>query len=825
MDSVAGMHVSNRWTHSVVTRMVGCFCLGGVLLSIGLGVIEYSRSMKLVEVATSQQMLLTARNLQDVLHSLIAAGRDNAVQSALNIFTQDPRIVGVRLDTRGEPSITAGRWDNDMSNHAIWVPGDGGSHARGHLELDRRTILMTSFLEGGKTHTVEMLIDGPFIRQRTQGQVIAQLSSVWIVLGTLTLVGLLMLRRWLIAPLSSIIDLTRSGAGAAAFEHTGERLHGEFGDVCHAISRMLRRLDETTDQLRRREQAFEHLYQFAPAAMISVDPDGKVIQANRRAAELLGWADERGLVGAEILSFIAAEDRGLFRQCIDRLDLDRLHGAELRIELHGDVRDLSVEFAAVHDKDGRLAHVRLSLIDITETKRLDRHIAEQRRLMDLVIHHMSDAILLIGADGRILSGNHRLGQLLNINVNDLVGHDYDPADFWSRLELVNYAAFMQRLAPAIARLDHPIQEQVETRDGAFLFQIIPVFDERQQLVAQLWVVQEVSANLRNRRLLEQQAQQLRALQRVGRNLQQIDDIETLLTRAMMELDRVFGVEAMGLALRGTEAGHRCRQILKIAETQCPLNMGAPLAHAVASELMPRVLPNRATSFWTDLSQYEDWTEAFTGAGFESMAATTIGGRYQTQGVFWIARRGGNRIERHHLFLLEALAPLLAVSLENAQLRQSMCNLSLTDPVTGLPSRQLLKRMMARQVARVNQPWTMIALELDHFDALPDTAGERLLKRVSGVLLEQCRASDEIVRFDKSQFIVISPTLEIHQSQRYAQRLADAVARLDHDHPGQFHVTVAVANLPHDQADGRAPLTIVLERLADARQKRLVGRAT
>ena len=811
-----------RWVNSVATRLVGAFCLGGVALSIGLGALEYQRARSLTEVATTQQMLDASRNLKDMLRALLRSGQDQAIDNALAVFTQDPRLPGVRVEAPDGHHHIAGRWKPIDDRVAMWRV-DGSAHAYGKLDLSHPTMLLTSLTVNGATYRIQMLVDGPFIAQRTCNAVIRQLSGIWLILGLLTLVGLMILRRWLITPMTQLLNLTGRNAPATEFDAAGEQMPGEFSRLADSIAGMLRRLDQTTHQLRQRERAFEHLYAFAPAAMISVGPDGRIVEANRRAAELLRLDDDSALVGAEILQFIVAEDRGLFRQCIDRVESDRLHQAELRLSVGGQVRDLRIEFAAVHNETGRLTHVRLSLLDITDTKQLARNVNEQRRLMDLVIGHMSDAVLLIDVDGRIITGNTRLSQLLHVNHDDLAGQKYDPGEFWSRLEMLNHNAFTGRMRHAIQRLERPIQEQFETADGAFLFQVIPVYDESHQVVAHLWVVQEVSAQVRARRLLEHQAAQLQALRQIGRKLQHIENVDDLLLRSVRELYRVFNVEAVGVALRSGSTGRRCSQMLCLDDQLSPLPAGNAIAQTIAGELMPRVMSNRATSFWTDLSQHGKWTAPLVDAGFETMAATSIFNGQQTQGVFWVARRGGQRIERHHLFLMEALTPLLSACAENACLHQRMLDWRVVNTVTSLPEARLLKRMIARRVCTPGVPWALTLIALDDYDAMVHTHGQatahRILRHIADLLRDHCRAGDDIIHQCDGRFIILSDQQDIHEACPYADRLKSIICETNFAETDEqalhVHVSTGVAASPDDHHQSQSTLQIAEQRLAAA----------
>ncbi len=816
---------SINWTSSVVSRLVVTFCVGGLLLSLGLGFMEYHRSLQVTELATSQQMVMLEQNLQQVLRSLIAHGETGPIDSTLEIFSQDPRVRAVRLSAPDGKIYSGGTWSPAFSTAHTWTLTNGQASPTDRLDLSQETVLVSSFLEGGKRYAIQMVIDGPLVQAKLRNQVINQLSTIWVVLGMLTLLGLLLLRRWLVAPLGRIVGLTKGDAPATVFEETASDMRDEFGELAGSIGRMLRGVDHVNEQLRQRERAFTHLYQFAPVAMISIGADGKIARANRRAAELLHWADENSLVGTPLLDFIRNEDRGLFRQCIDRLELDRMHRCELRLDVDGKTRDVAAELAASHDEDGNLAGVRISFVDVSDSKRLMNQVSDQRRLLDLVVNHMSDAILLVGADRKIIAANRRLATLQRLDAEAMQGQPYDAAEFWARLDLVQPAVFEQRMAMATETLTTPIQEQFETRDGAFLFHVIPVCDETQQPVAQLWVVQEVSAQLRSRRLAEQQTEQLRALQRIGQKLHTAENVQDLLMLVIGELSETLQTEAVGIALRGVDSERRCVQLIWQGSDRSMLEPSSPLSEAVADQLMPRVLGSRSTSFWTDLAQHSDWAGAFEKSGLESMASTALINRDQTQGIVWIARRGGKRIEQHHLFLLEALAPMLATAFDNAQLRQQLRQFQLTDPVTNLPSPRLLSGMISKLVNRPGHPWSLLMVDVDNFKHINDTGGHNLandvLRQVGQTLRETCRGSDQVIRLERDIFVILCPDLEAPAAANLAGRIRKRVSSIDLNALGVHAIdkatcSIGIACSPHDHTRGELTIDIARQRLAAAK---------
>lgn len=811
-----------RWTDSVVTRLVVWFCLGGLSLSIGLGLLQYQRAERLAAVSRGQRLMLDARELQDVLRTAIRAENHESVTAALRAFTGREEVTAIRV-LEGERTLaTEGPWPESAETAPRWsMAGDDTQIAPG-LDLLNPTVLRTMFGARGRQFVVEMLIDGPAVRHQVRQAAMRQISAEWLLIAVLTLFGLLLLRRWVMAPLCRIVAMTAKPASIPDFETAAEQMDGEFGQLASAIGDMLANLNRTSSQLRQRERTLEHLYQFAPGAMLSIGPDGTITEANQRAASLFDLTSEQDLIGRDILDLLKHEDRSRFRQSIDRLDLERVHRCELRVVTAGperQVRDVAIELAGVFDDHGTLAGVRLSILDICESKRLIRQVTEQRRLLDLIVNHMSDGILLVDRRLHIVAINRRLAQLLRLNPDQLIGRDYDVADFWTHLELTDPVAFVKLMRrpdqPAHQSYDH----QFDTRDGSYHFHVIPVSDGVEGVAGQLWVVQDVTAEVRNRRLLDQQSAQLRALQRVGGELHGARGVEELMRRVLPRLYEVMGVEAVGIALR--HAGpDRSRQLIYSGGTGGVEACEMELADAVAAHLMPRVFSSRATSFWTDLEQYGRWTRPFIHCGFDSLAATAVYSQPRTQGIVWIARRNGRRIERHHLYLLEAFAPIISTSLDNAHVLDHMQALGLTDPATSLPTTRHLRLILDPPRGQpATALWSLLCVQIDRFEPLAAAHGpsaiDTMLNCLANVLADSCRAAEYVIYDGEGRFLVYCPEEAIDSLAALAERLRERIRAKSFDlgdgQPTAVTVSIGLSGRPADGNDLDAVLHAATRR--------------
>ncbi|MCX5659270.1 MAG: diguanylate cyclase [Planctomycetota bacterium] len=809
---------------SVVFRLVAGLLLGGVVLSMGLGFLELRSSEAVLRSEVTQRMVMTTYSLQNVLRDLVSHDSTQKAREALSLFTNGGRVRASRLLCEGKPQIELGDWSAGIEKQAkLWHLDR--AHLRGdEVDLNRYTLLVSDFDHLGKFWSLQLLIDGPAAARQMRSQVWGGVTIEGLFLVVITLLGLLLLRRWVTGPLAEIMELLRANAGPESFRHLARESRDEFGLLAGAIGGMLQRVDTTADRLRRSEAAFQHLYQFAPAAMVSLNPQGQVVEANRRAAELFAAGSEAALVGRDAVDLVRQEDRGMLRQTIDRLAIDALTRCELRVVAGDKAIDVLVECGSIRDQDGILQSVRLSLLDITEWKLLQRQVAHKSQVLNVILDHISDAILLVDVNGKVAAYNRQLATLLNLKPGEHVGDPYEAQSFWDELGVAEKDLFVSRLRQIDAESQRPAQERFVARAGTFLFQGIPVHDPTQQPLGRLWVVQEITSQEQSERLLETQEAQLQALKHVSVRLSDAGDVDALLERAGRRLHEVFHVDAVGISLRSGRGAGRSRQILHRGTGAMLLDANRNLVEAVERQLMPEVLAAREIAFWPDLPPKSEWSKAFTQAGLTSVAAGPLRGSHDAQGVLWIARRGGERLESRHLFLLEALAPLIAVRLEVAQLREQMQHLEMTDPLTALPNRRQVEFDVRRLVHRPGYPWSLVLLKVDHFreinSVLTHDAADKLLCSIAARLRQLSRRDTIVVRPGGSIFGVLCPGANRAGTLMLAERLRlafhDMAAELNDGTTRKLTASIGVVASP-DDGIGEDLLDLALARVELAKR--------
>jgi diguanylate cyclase (GGDEF)-like protein len=135
---------------------------------------------------------------------------------------------------------------------------------------------------------------------------------------------------------------------------------------------------------------------------------------------------------------------------------------------------------------------------------------------------------------------------------------------------------------------------------------------------------------------------------------------------------------------------------------------------------------------------------------------------------------------------------LALALANLKLRQSLRDLSVRDPLTGLFNRRYLTESLGREMARSGRrklPLAVMTFDLDRFKAFNDTyghsAGDSVLVAFARLLRDRSRNEDIACRMGGEEFIVILPEMDRGVALRRAEELMGELAGLEIRHEGEL----------------------------------------
>jgi diguanylate cyclase (GGDEF)-like protein len=156
-----------------------------------------------------------------------------------------------------------------------------------------------------------------------------------------------------------------------------------------------------------------------------------------------------------------------------------------------------------------------------------------------------------------------------------------------------------------------------------------------------------------------------------------------------------------------------------------------------------------------------------------------------------------------------------VSIENADLHETVQRQALTDELTGLSNLRHFDDQLTGEIERsrrFNQPVGLVMLDIDDFKIVNDTYGHQqgdiVLSKVARVLRELSRDIDEAARYGGEEMAVILPQTDLDGAELAAERMRQAIEqlsieRIDGDDPLHVTASFGVASLPENAKDKEA----------------------
>lgn len=157
------------------------------------------------------------------------------------------------------------------------------------------------------------------------------------------------------------------------------------------------------------------------------------------------------------------------------------------------------------------------------------------------------------------------------------------------------------------------------------------------------------------------------------------------------------------------------------------------------------------------------------------------------------------------------------------------HLAATDPLTGVANRRELLGRIEAEIARAKRqgvPFSVLALDLDHFKVVNDTHGHQVGDHVLKVFTKKCldaiRPYDGVARVGGEEFMVLLPEVAMNVARSIGEQIRQAVAASPFDGGGgraiPVTVSVGVSEFGKDGQDLDAILRAADERLYQAKHE-------
>jgi len=136
-------------------------------------------------------------------------------------------------------------------------------------------------------------------------------------------------------------------------------------------------------------------------------------------------------------------------------------------------------------------------------------------------------------------------------------------------------------------------------------------------------------------------------------------------------------------------------------------------------------------------------------------------------------------------LLQHLAAVTAMCIDNGVSHEKLKQDGLTDPLTQIANRRFFEKRLQEEVGRVKRSGNelgCIVVDVDHFKKINDVyghvIGDAVLQRVAGELGKDLRSSDVLARYGGEEFVLLLPGTARSEATEIAERLRLALEQLE-----------------------------------------------
>lgn len=196
----------------------------------------------------------------------------------------------------------------------------------------------------------------------------------------------------------------------------------------------------------------------SPVGLCLVDPEGRLLGANRALREMLGY-DEGSLVGRRVHELAHADDLEASLAHVAKAlagEMDSYRARRRYLNVDGDPVWCDLSVALVRRPDGTPLHFICQVLDISEQRRAEERLAaanaeleRERKTLEAIFDTVSVGLLLIDREGRYERMNRRHRETMGLSFPDghagaagQLGHVYhlDGKTLMAREEMPTYRA-------------------------------------------------------------------------------------------------------------------------------------------------------------------------------------------------------------------------------------------------------------------------------------------------------------------------------------------------------------------------------------------------
>jgi diguanylate cyclase (GGDEF)-like protein/PAS domain S-box-containing protein len=187
---------------------------------------------------------------------------------------------------------------------------------------------------------------------------------------------------------------------------------------------------------------------------------------------------------------------------------------------------------------------------------------------------------------------------------------------------------------------------------------------------------------------------------------------------------------------------------------------------------------------------------------------------ETIGLLYLSASQPNLLSENRQQLARTVAEQVSMAIANINLRETLQNQSIRDPLTGLFNRRYLEEFLAKEIFRAQRneySVGIIMIDIDHFkkfnDNLGHDAGDFVLQEISKLLKNMIRSSDVACRYGGEEITLIFSEVSLEETSEKAEQIRVAIAQQKLHYNGKIMdvvtASLGVASYPDHGLTGNA----------------------